>query len=72
MKKYFEKVISRFKEDEEGICELEELYQKENRKIEIQKENKLNKTEKRIYGFRTILWKKSEKTIIILKPTLGL
>ena len=49
MKNYFEKVISRFKEDEEGICELEELYQKENRKIEIQKENKLRKTEKKEY-----------------------
>ena len=40
-------------------------------KIEIEKENKLNKTEQRIYSFRTILLKKSEKTIIVLKPTLG-
>lgn len=42
------------------------------KKNEIQKENKLNKTEQRIYSFRIILWKKSEKTIIVLKPTLGL
>ena len=30
MKKYFEKVVSRFKEGEEGICELEQLYTKQN------------------------------------------
>ena len=29
MKKYFEKVINTFKEGEEGICELEELYTKQ-------------------------------------------
>ena len=65
MKKSFEKVISRFKEDEEGICELEELYQKENRKIEIQKENKLSKTEKKEYMALEQYCERSQRRLLL-------